>query len=168
MLGSVPPISSIQPEDVTFSTLLRCCSACPTPFPSANPRIPFFEKYRRWKSFTMWKRVVKAHKFTQASSALSQGLFTFVTPLRFAMSEIRKQCVDVEKRQLLAVGGGETITLPAFMDRQRVTQQAMAQVERCLSADDNWPRTPPVFSCRSGTLYMAVAFELHPQVLSSR
>lgn len=91
-------------------------------------RIPFFEQYRRWKSFTVWKRTVKAFKFTQASATLRSGLFSFVTSLRLAIGEIRRQCVDVERRRLFAVERGETITLQAFLERQRTTQQDVAQV----------------------------------------
>lgn len=91
-------------------------------------RIAFFELYRRWKSFTVWKKTVRAFKFTQASSALKTGLFAFVPPLRLAIAEIRTECVDVEKRRLFAVGQGETITLEAFLERQRTTQQEVAQV----------------------------------------
>lgn len=76
----------------------------------------------------MWKKTVKAFKFTQASTALSAGLFSFVPPLRLAIAEIRKACVDVETRRLFAVGQGETITLEAFLERQRTTQQEVAQV----------------------------------------
>lgn len=91
-------------------------------------RIPFFEQYRRWKSFTVWKRAIKAFKFAEASAALNTGLFSFVTPLRLAIAEIRRQCVEVETRRLFAVGRGETITLQAFLERQRTTQQDVAQV----------------------------------------
>lgn len=76
----------------------------------------------------MWKKTVKAFKFTQASGALSTSLFSFVTPLRLAIAEIRRQCVDVETRRLFVVERGETITLQAFLDRQRTTQQDVAQV----------------------------------------
>ena len=91
-------------------------------------RIAFFELYRRWKSFTVWKKTVRAFKFTQASSALRTGLFAFVPPLRLALAEIRRECVDVERRRLFAVGQGETITLEALLERQRTTQQEVAQV----------------------------------------
>ncbi|CAM9734874.1 unnamed protein product, partial [Laminaria digitata] len=90
-------------------------------------RIAFFELYRRWKSFTVWKKTVRAFKFTQASSALRTGLFAFVPPLRLAIAEIRRECVEVERRRLFAVGQGETITLQAFLERQRTTQQEVAQ-----------------------------------------
>lgn len=76
----------------------------------------------------MWKRTVRAFKFSQASSALKSGLFSFVTPLRLAIAEIRRECVFVETRRLFAVGEGETITLEAFLERQRTTQQEVAQV----------------------------------------
>lgn len=76
----------------------------------------------------MWKRTVRACKFSQASLALRAGLFSFVTPLRLAIAEIRRECVYVETRRLFAVGKGETITLEAFLERQRTTQQEVAQV----------------------------------------
>lgn len=78
----------------------------------------------------MWKRTVRAFKFSQASSALRTGLFAFVPPLRLAIAEIRKECVYVETRRLFAVGQGETITLEAFLERQRTNQQEVAQVCR--------------------------------------
>lgn len=76
----------------------------------------------------MWKRTVRAFKFAQASSALRAGLFSFVPPLRRAIAEIRRECVRVEQRRLFAVGQGETITLEAFLERQRTTQREVAQV----------------------------------------
>lgn len=82
----------------------------------------------------MWKKTVKAFKFTQASAALSTGLFSFIPPLRLAIVEIRKECVDIEERRLFAVGNGETITLEAFLERQRMTQQEVAQVGSCVCA----------------------------------
>lgn len=83
----------------------------------------------------MWKKTVKAFKFTQASAALSTGLFSFVAPLRLAIAEIRRECVDVERRRLFAVGQGETITLEAFMERQHKTQQEVAQVDFLFEVD---------------------------------
>lgn len=76
----------------------------------------------------MWKRTIKASKFRHASRALSTGLFSFFPPLRLAMAEIRRECVDVETRRLFAVAQGETITLQAFLERQRTTQQEISQV----------------------------------------
>ena len=49
-------------------------------------------------------------------------------PLRLAIAEIRRECVNVEQRRLFAVGQGETITLEAFLERQRTKQQEVAQV----------------------------------------
>ncbi|CAM9277540.1 unnamed protein product [Ascophyllum nodosum] len=90
-------------------------------------RIPFFERYRRWKSYTVWKRIVKTSKFTQASSALNAGLFSFVQPLRMAIVEIRQGCIDLEQCRLFAARKGEAITLEAFVEQQRTTQQDAAQ-----------------------------------------
>lgn len=85
----------------------------------------------------MWKRTIKAFKFRQASGALSTGLFSFFPPLRRAIAEIRRECVDVEKRRLFAVAQGETITLEAFVERQRTAQQEVAQVRSGLRRVSN-------------------------------
>lgn len=75
-----------------------------------------------------WKRAVKTYKFAQASTALIDGLFSFVPPLRLAITEIRKECLDVERRRLFAVGQEETITLETFLEQQLTMQHEVAQV----------------------------------------
>ena len=95
----------------------------------------------------MWKRAIRAFKFSQSASALRTGLFSFVPPLRLAIAEIRRECVNVEQRRLFAVGQGETITLEAFLERQRTKQQEVAQV--CGFASDDFAETDLVFVCRN-------------------
>lgn len=75
-----------------------------------------------------WKRAVKTFKFTQASTALSDGLFSFIPPLRLAITEIWKECLDVKRRRLFAVGQEETITLEMFLEQQRTMQHEVAKV----------------------------------------
>ncbi|CAN0078792.1 unnamed protein product, partial [Discosporangium mesarthrocarpum] len=90
--------------------------------------IPFFAKYRRWKRFAVWRRLVKAFKFNQAARSLASKLFLFNPQLRRAILAIQGDCVGVAGQQLLGLSSGVTITLQAFLDGQEQTRQATAKV----------------------------------------
>jgi dynein heavy chain, axonemal len=96
--------------------------------------INFFKKYRQWKSFTVWKRAIKASKFRESSEAVQKKLFSFNAPLRKALLGIRAACVEVGNERLFAMQAGSTITLETFLQRQAAVQQRVAQLLRDFSA----------------------------------
>jgi hypothetical protein len=96
--------------------------------------ISFFKKYKQWKSFTVWKRAIKASKFKESSEAVQKKLFSFNAPLRKALLGIRAACVEVGNERLFAMQAGSTITLETFLQRQAAVQQRVAQLLRDFSA----------------------------------
>jgi hypothetical protein len=66
-------------------------------------RIPFFAKYRKWKTFTVWKKNVKSGKVRASSATLRATLFLFVPALRDALLRIKALCCVVATLRLLEV-----------------------------------------------------------------
>jgi len=76
-------------------------------------------KYRRWKSFTVWKKNVRASKIKSAKITIKNNLFVFVAPLRTALSHIRARTVDAESRRLMVIDPHKTYSLEDFASYQK-------------------------------------------------
>ena len=71
-------------------------------------RIPFFAKYRAWKTFSVWKKNVKRNKVRAAILALKGSLFLFIPSLRDALLEIQALCQETLALSLLEAEPGKT------------------------------------------------------------
>ena len=66
--------------------------------------IPFFRKYRAWKSFTTWKKGVRGRKMQIAATQLKAKLFLLTEQLRNAMAQVRHSCFTVSVLGLFDLG----------------------------------------------------------------
>jgi dynein heavy chain len=89
--------------------------------------IPFFSKYRSWKSFTVWKSNVKGQHLAAARDALSSNLFIFIPALRDALMTIKNLCAEVNKLRLIEVKTERTQTLAEFVESQKHLQSNLTE-----------------------------------------
>ena len=89
--------------------------------------IPFFAKYRAWKSFSVWKRNVKGQHLATARDALQSNLFIFIPALRDAIMTIKNLCAEVTALRLIEISTDKTQTLPEFIDSQKQLQSNLTE-----------------------------------------
>ncbi|KAI9346257.1 dynein heavy chain and region D6 of dynein motor-domain-containing protein [Obelidium mucronatum] len=83
-------------------------------------QIPFFKRYRLWKSFVTWKRNVLRTKIQFAKSQLTKNLFLADSHLRDPLLIIRARCMDVIKRsRLVKIDYGKSYELATFIGEQQ-------------------------------------------------
>ena len=58
-------------------------------------KIPFFTKYRSWKTFKLWKSIVRHKKSEACAAKLNKELFFLSPLLRNSMFQVRKLCAEV-------------------------------------------------------------------------
>ncbi|KNC55366.1 dynein heavy chain [Thecamonas trahens ATCC 50062] len=78
-------------------------------------RIPIFDKYRMWKSYTMWRGNVWSKKSALCRSILSQHLFIANDILGHALRKLRSLCYELSQERLHRMAPGTTLTLEMFV-----------------------------------------------------
>jgi dynein heavy chain len=82
-------------------------------------QIPFFKKYRLWKTFSVWKRNIAGHRILLAKEALLQGLFYLNKELATPLMILRSRCVEVASWRLIEMPPkGEVYCLQDFIEEQ--------------------------------------------------
>jgi dynein heavy chain len=89
-------------------------------------QIPFFSKYRIWKSFVEWKKTVRFDKLNLSKEGLQKDLFLFTPALRDALLKLLQLCYDVQDLRLVSVDRERTYTLTDFVHEQQASQDNMA------------------------------------------
>jgi dynein heavy chain len=89
-------------------------------------QIPFFSKYRIWKSFFEWKKTVQFDKQQISKDSLKRELFLFNPDLRDALLKLLQLCCDVQDLRLVCVDPTRTYTLSEFVNEQHASQAVMA------------------------------------------
>ncbi|KAJ3032226.1 Dynein heavy chain 6, axonemal [Rhizophlyctis rosea] len=90
--------------------------------------IPFFARYRTWKSFTLWRSTVLRSKIASSSRQLSARLFLLHPILRVALLKVRAMCVEcLEKGRLVRVDEGKSLELKEFLEGQREWVREVAE-----------------------------------------
>merc|ERR1719191_1519251 len=51
-------------------------------------QIPFFEKYRKWKLFSVWKSIMRSQRVRKCSKTLNQNLFVLDETLRESLLKV--------------------------------------------------------------------------------
>ncbi|KAJ3021047.1 UNVERIFIED_CONTAM: Dynein heavy chain 6, axonemal [Siphonaria sp. JEL0065] len=103
-------------------------------------QIPFFKRYRLWKSFVTWKRNVLRTKIQYAKSQLHKNLFLADSHLRGPLVAIRAQCMDLIKRsRLVKIDYGKSYELGTFVSDQQawvksVADGVLVELERTVRA----------------------------------
>jgi dynein heavy chain len=101
----------------------------------AMATIPFFAKYRSWKTFQVWKKVVKRGKIRAASKIIKAQLFLFAPALRDALLKVQGLCQDTLTYGLLSADPSVTYELNDFVKEQEERQAEMAEGLVRFSAD---------------------------------
>ena len=103
--------------------------------------IPFFKKYRLWKSYTTWKKTVRNGKMNNASTELTNKLFLLTKQLRDAMAQVRHLCFKVGVLGLFDMGNDEPLPkseeeLKAEAEEEaRLAEEAAEKAMQGASAD---------------------------------
>uniref|UniRef100_H3GJS6 Dynein heavy chain linker domain-containing protein n=4 Tax=Phytophthora ramorum TaxID=164328 RepID=H3GJS6_PHYRM len=108
--------------------------------------IPFFQKYKMWKNFNMWKQSVRTYKMRNAKKALNERLFLLAPSLQSTLLDLRALCLDVTKLELIRFSARQTYSLRDFeleqqKTRAQVTQQladfSAKSLKMCVKACDD-------------------------------
>jgi dynein heavy chain len=86
-----------------------------------------FKKFRTWKGFSTWRRVVKQTKMRRASRVLEKNLFFLDSTLVGAMRAVRGECHELSKARLSRIAPGTLRTLEAFTTEARETREEMLE-----------------------------------------
>ncbi|RLN73947.1 hypothetical protein BBJ28_00018063, partial [Nothophytophthora sp. Chile5] len=89
--------------------------------------IPFFQQYKLWKNFNMWKQAVRAFKMRGAKKALNERLFLLAPSLQTTLLGLRALCLDVAKLELLRFSTGKTYSLRDFELEQEKTRAGVTR-----------------------------------------
>ncbi|KAI8620571.1 dynein heavy chain and region D6 of dynein motor-domain-containing protein [Chytriomyces sp. MP71] len=98
-------------------------------------KIPFFSRYRLWKSFVVWKRNVLRAKITVASKRLNKNMFLVDPLLRGPLLAVRERCINIVTRfRLVKIDAGKSYALEEFVSDQtgwvrNVTEGALRELE---------------------------------------
>lgn len=108
--------------------------------------IPFFQQYKLWKNFNMWKQTVRAFKMRNAKKVLNEQLFMLNANLQPTLLALRALCLEIVKLDLICFKPKTTYTLQAFEAEQRHTrdlvtdqlaQFSVRSLKMCVQACDN-------------------------------
>ncbi|KAF1777676.1 P-loop containing nucleoside triphosphate hydrolase [Phytophthora cactorum] len=89
--------------------------------------IPFFQKYKLWKNFNMWKTSVRTFKMRNAKKALNERLFLLAPSLQSTLLGLRSLCLDVTKLELIHFSARQTYSLRDFELEQQKTRTQVTQ-----------------------------------------
>ncbi|KAJ8609534.1 hypothetical protein CTAYLR_006022 [Chrysophaeum taylorii] len=98
-------------------------------------RIPFFAKYRAWKTFSVWKKNVKRGKIRASITALRASLFIFIPSLREALIKIQTLCQETLRMKLVEAEPGKTYELELFEREQEQLQSDRAKTLVVFTSD---------------------------------
>ena len=101
----------------------------------AMAKINFFAQYRSWKTFQVWKKVVKRGKIKAAAKAIKDQLFLFKPALRDSLLNVQGLCQDTLQLGLLSADSAITYELQDFVKEQEQRQAEMAEGLVRFSAD---------------------------------
>lgn len=64
-------------------------------------QIPFFARYRRWRTFVLWKREMRAERLRSYADLLSTNLFSLDAVLKVSLRRVQEICWEVQNFHLL-------------------------------------------------------------------
>lgn len=85
---------------------------------SSMMNIPFFKKYRLWKTFKTWKKVIQTDKVNHCNQVMKNHLFILNPHLRQPLFEIRKLCCEIADWQIFKVDLKNPSKLEDFVIKQ--------------------------------------------------
>ncbi|KAL7998900.1 putative AAA+ ATPase domain, dynein heavy chain region D6 P-loop domain-containing protein [Plasmopara halstedii] len=91
--------------------------------------IPFFQKYKMWKHYSLWKTSVRMHKMCNAKKALNKHLFLLAPSLQSTLLKLRTLCLDITKLDLIHFSPQTTYSLQHFeLEQERIRAQVAHQL----------------------------------------
>eukprot|EP00449_Zooxanthella_nutricula_P039744 CAMPEP_0198604010 /NCGR_PEP_ID=MMETSP1462-20131121/152652_1 /TAXON_ID=1333877 /ORGANISM="Brandtodinium nutriculum, Strain RCC3387" /LENGTH=181 /DNA_ID=CAMNT_0044335791 /DNA_START=1 /DNA_END=543 /DNA_ORIENTATION=- len=90
-------------------------------------QIPFFEKYARWKQFSVWKSAMRNQRVQKCSKTLNSHLFALDTTLCDALLKCRTLCVRISSLNLLEINPVTVYQLEEFEEQQRLVRKQRVQ-----------------------------------------
>ena len=80
--------------------------------------IPYFQKYKIWKNFSLWKKHTRRNIMKDRSKVLSQQLFFLDKHLRRPLLEIRNICLHLSKLEFMDLSSSDPLRYEEFRNIQ--------------------------------------------------
>ncbi|KAF8563749.1 hypothetical protein P879_10920 [Paragonimus westermani] len=81
-------------------------------------QIPTFARFRLWKGFIRWRKVIRYTKMDQCRRYLRDNLYIANSSLRPALLNVREMCYRISDMGLCKLDKGKTYTLLEFLTNQ--------------------------------------------------
>ena len=88
--------------------------------------IHFFKKYRAWKAYYYWKKLINKMKSTKYSKYLHDNLYILNRHLRDALIHLRRLCVDAARWNVLRIDAKSVLTVTQFRQVQDAQRESVA------------------------------------------
>jgi len=88
--------------------------------------IPFFRKFRAWKAFYFWKKLIRKQKIAKASKYLQENVAILNNCLRDSLMRLKSLCWEVSRWVLIRVDTKSTQSLDEFVQTQLRQQEQLA------------------------------------------
>ncbi|KAJ0412743.1 hypothetical protein ATCC90586_002373 [Pythium insidiosum] len=89
--------------------------------------IPFFQKYKLWKNFMVWKQGMRAFKMRTAKKALNERLFLLQPSLQSTLLSLRALCLEIARLELISFKPRRTYSLKEFEVEQRMIRDEVTE-----------------------------------------
>jgi dynein heavy chain len=89
--------------------------------------VPFFKKFRMWKAFSFWRKLIRRTKSNKYRKYLTENLYILNPYLRGSLIELRNICYNASKWTLFKLDEHKTATLTAFMEAQDAQQTSVME-----------------------------------------
>ncbi|KAI9190457.1 hypothetical protein H9P43_001891 [Blastocladiella emersonii ATCC 22665] len=113
---------------------------------NAMIRIPFFAKYRIWKSFTTWRKNVRRTKLNLARKAIQRRMFALDPRLSRGLLTIRAACIDLLGHSLFKPPADQAWDLNALAKEQ--ADHVQGAIAEYLATFDEAVRGMTVDACK--------------------
>jgi dynein heavy chain len=80
--------------------------------------LEFFQRYKKWKNFTFWKKNVRRHKMDLAQKSLNESSFILSPEFRTPLLKIRLFISNLMRHRLFKIEDKRTYKLHEFQDTQ--------------------------------------------------
>eukprot|EP00906_Rhabdomonas_costata_P002873 RCo004476 len=81
-------------------------------------QIPFFRKFRRWKTFYFWRKYIRRTTINKYKDYLEDNLFILNRELCRPLLQVRRLCLEIQTIPMYKVTGPETETLERYCQAQ--------------------------------------------------
>lgn len=97
--------------------------------------IPFFHKFRMWKAFYFWKKLIRTSKSNKCRKYLTENLYILNPYLRSSLVELKSLCWQAGKWNLFQYTESKSVTLATFMKQQEEQRELIEKKLEDLNAE---------------------------------